>query len=199
MFWKTLATLPVLRFFLEHGTGKRRVQWSLWSLYIRNIREASDLFIEHTSRDSDECENEVRRNAKKAELAKDAAQASASETQQSHLQLQPQVSGRQRHFLLSLKMAHWNSDVVSSTMADYTIASTSTISNASTPNLTPRQSHINFHHLPSLWMVWMGRMLDTAAYSDDPKACQNHVQLRISLSKYGIVKGIWSQRKLTMH
>ena len=40
---------------------------------------------------------EVRRNVKK--LAKDAAQASAPETQQPRLQVQLQLSGKHRHFL----------------------------------------------------------------------------------------------------
>jgi hypothetical protein len=77
--------------FLEHGTGKRRVQCDRCGLFMSVTSGGNPIFFTK-HRDSDECKKEVRRNAKK--LAKDAAQASASETQQPHLRLQ--VSGK-RH------------------------------------------------------------------------------------------------------
>ena len=46
----------------------------------------------------------------------------------------------------------------------------------------------NVDRTKPLWMVWIGRMLDTT-HSGDRKACQNHVQLQISLRKNGIFKG----------
>ena len=93
--------------FLEHATGKQRVQCDYCGLFISVTSGGHPIFFTK-HRDSDECKKEVRRNAKKR--AKDTAQASTSETQR------------------------------------YTIASTPII-NDSTSNLTPRQSHVNLHHL----------------------------------------------------
>jgi hypothetical protein len=87
--------------YLEHGTGKRRVQCDRCGLFMTVTSTGHPIFlIKH--RDSDECKKEVRRNVKK--LAKEAAQARASHagasaletqlevTQRLHLQLQPHVS-----------------------------------------------------------------------------------------------------------
>ena len=47
--------------------------------------------------------------------------------------------------------------------------------------------NLNADWAESLWMVWIGRMLD-ATRPGDWKACQNHVQLQISLCENGILK-----------
>ena len=77
----TLSTLVSFSWFFRQ-----------WCLHTRNIRGASDIFHQSEIR-----MKEVRRNVKK--LAKDAAQASALETQQPRLQVQLQLSGKRRHFL----------------------------------------------------------------------------------------------------
>ena len=48
--------------------------------------------------------------------------------------------------------------------------------------------NLNADRAKPLWMVWIGRMLDTT-HPGDRKAGQNHVQLQISLCEYGILKG----------
>jgi hypothetical protein len=108
--WRRLlssALISRFKIFLEHGTQENGGS-SVMSLHVRNIRDSGHPIFFTKHRDSDECTGkEVRtsswRNAKM--LAKDAAQASASETQQPHRRLQPQVPGKW-HFLPT--MTHWN-------------------------------------------------------------------------------------------